>query len=63
VHTFLAGLDIARQKFSLLVDLFENSFEDYFGKGVDADFGLLPKLEAAIFSFRDIDTNVDLVFF
>src|SRR6267154_304943 len=63
VHAFLAGLDIARQEFSLLVDLFEDSFKDNLGKGVDSDFGLLPKSEAAIFGFRNIDANVDLVFF
>jgi len=26
VHAFLAGLDVARQEFSLLVDLFEDPF-------------------------------------
>ncbi len=63
MHAFLAGLDITRQKFSLLVDLFKDAFENCFGKGVDSDFGLLPKLEAAILGFRNIDANVDLVFF
>src|SRR5438309_6446697 len=49
VHAFFAGLDVARQEFSLLVNLFEDPFENCFRKGVDSDFGLLAELEAAIF--------------
>src|SRR5436853_336315 len=63
VHAFLAGLDVARQEFSLLVDLFEDPFENSFWKRVDSDFGLLPELEAAIFGFGNIDANVDLILF
>src|SRR5260370_2416952 len=61
VHAFLTGLDVARQEFSLLVDLFEDSFENCFGKGVNSDFGLLPQLEAAILGFGNVDANVDLI--
>src|SRR5260370_21145970 len=63
VHAFLAGLDVARQEFSLLVDLFEDPFENCFRKGVDSDFGLLPEFEAAIFCFGNVDANVDLILF
>src|SRR5260370_6093124 len=63
VHAFLTGLDVARQEFSLLVNLFEDPFEYCFRKGVDSDFGLLPELEAAIFGFGNVDAYVDLVFF
>src|SRR5216684_5138121 len=63
VHSFLPGLDVARQEFSLLVNLFEDPFENYFRKGVDSDFGLLAELEAAIFGFGDVDAYVDLIFF
>src|SRR5260370_6276472 len=63
VHAFLAGLDVARQEFSLLVDLFEDPFENCFRKGVDSDFGLLPELEAALFCFGHIDAYVDLILF
>src|SRR6266850_1435128 len=63
VHAFLAGLDVARQEFSLLVDLFEDPFENSFWKRVDSDFGLLPDLEAAIFGFGNVDANVDLILF
>src|SRR5437016_230556 len=63
VHAFLAGLDVARQEFTLLVDLFEDPFENSFWKRVDSDFGPLPELETAIFGFGNVDTNVDLVHF
>src|SRR6267143_3439639 len=63
VHAFLAGLNVARQEFSLLVDLFEDPFENSFWKRVDSDFGLLPDLEAAIFGFGNVDANVDLILF
>src|SRR5437588_3010585 len=62
VHAFLAGLHVARQEFSLLIDLFEDPFENSPWKRVDSDFGLLPELEAAIFGFGNIDANVDLIF-
>src|ERR1700675_3899973 len=63
VHAFLPGLDVARQEFSLLVNLFEDPFENCFRKGVDSDFGLLPEFEAAIFGFGDVDAHVDLILF
>src|SRR6266851_5690949 len=63
VHAFLACLDVARQEFSLLVNLFEDPFEYCFRKGVDSDFGLLPELEAAIFGFGNVDAYEDLIFF
>src|SRR6266852_7319843 len=62
MHAFLAGLDVARQEFGLLVDLFEDSFENCLRKGVDSDFGFLPDLEAAKFGFGNEDANVDLIF-
>src|SRR6266403_3342882 len=63
VHSFLPGLDVARQEFSLLVNLFEDPFENCFRKGVDSDFGLLAELEAAIFGFGNVDAHVDLILF
>src|SRR6266436_605206 len=62
VHSFLAGLHVARQEFSLLIDLFEDPFENSFWKRVDSDFGLLAELEAAILGFRNVDANIDLIF-
>src|SRR5713226_5719814 len=41
VHAFLARLDVARQEFGLLVDLFEDSLENCLRKRVNSDFGLL----------------------
>src|SRR5437879_4169853 len=62
VHAFLAGLHVAWQEFSLLIDLFEDPFENSFWKRVDSDFGPLAELEAAILGFGNVDANVDLIF-
>src|SRR5438477_5335277 len=62
VHAFLAGLHVARQEFSLLIDLFEDPFENSSWKRVDSDFGLLAELEAAVLGFGNVDANVDLIF-
>src|SRR6267143_1155293 len=61
VNAFFTGLHIARQEFGLLVDLFQDTFENSFRKSIDSDFGLLPDLEAAIFGFWNVDAHVDLI--
>jgi len=63
VHAFLAGLDVARQEFSLLVNLFEDPFKNCLRKRVDSDFGLLTELEAAKFGFGNVYAHVNLIFF
>src|SRR2546421_2685151 len=63
VHAFFAGLNIARQEFGLLVDLFDEAVESSVQKGIDANFGFLAKLDAADFGFGNVDANVDLIFF
>src|SRR5437773_2158342 len=63
VHAFFAGLNIARQEFGLLVDLFDEAVESSVRKGIDANFGFLAKLDAADFGFGNVDANVDLIFF
>src|SRR5437667_3685002 len=42
VHAFLAGLDISRQEFSLLIDLFQDSLKNRIRKRIDSNFGFLP---------------------
>src|SRR2546422_2017041 len=63
VHAFLASLDISRQEFSPLIDLFEDPLKNCIWKRVDSNFGFLPELKAAIFGFGDVDANVNLVLF
>src|SRR6266480_3585668 len=63
VDAFFAGLNIARQEFGLLVDLFDEAVESSVRKGIDANFGFLAKLDAADFGFGNVDANVDLIFF
>src|SRR3979490_66702 len=63
VHAFLAGLHVARQEFSLLVNLFDDPFKHRFWKRVHSHFGLLPELEAAIFGFGNVDAHVNLILF
>src|SRR6266550_3570192 len=61
VDAFFAGLNIARQEFGLLVDLFDEAVESSVRKGIDANFGFLAKLDAADFGFGNVDANVDLI--
>src|SRR5229473_5482800 len=63
VDALFAGLNIARQEFGLLVDLFDEAIESGVRKRIDANFGSLAKLDAADFGFGNVDANVDLVFF
>src|SRR6266852_852843 len=63
VDALFAGLNIARQEFGLLVDLFDEAIESGVRKRIDANFGYLAKLDAADFGFGNVDTNVDLIFF
>src|SRR6266849_4131538 len=43
VHALLASLNVARQEFSLLVDLFEDAFENCIRKRINSDFRFLPE--------------------
>src|SRR5258708_3218570 len=60
---FFAGLDVAGQKFGLLVDLLDDTVENLIGEGIDVDFGFLAELDAADHGFRDVDADVNLVAF
>src|SRR6266436_1433035 len=44
VHAFFAGLDIPRQEFRLLIDLFNDSLKNGTWKRVDLNFGFLSEL-------------------
>src|SRR5713226_1899007 len=63
VDALFAGLNIARQEFGLLVDLFDEAVESSVRKRIDANFGFLAKLDAADFGFGNVDANVDLILF
>src|SRR5262249_9754539 len=60
---FVATLHVARCKFALSVDLLYHSVERAVGEGVDFDFGLSADLDHAEPRLRDIDADVDLIFF
>src|SRR5258708_160223 len=63
VYALFAGLNIARQEFGLLVDLFDEAIESSIRKRIDANFGLLAKPDVADFGFGNVDANVDLILF
>jgi len=63
VYPFFAGLNIARQEFSLLVDLLDEAIERCIWERIDANFGFLANLDTADFGFGNIDANVDLILF
>src|SRR5229473_8525229 len=63
VDALFAGLNIARQEFGLLVDLFDEAIESGVRKRINANFGFLAKLDAADFGFGNVDANVDLILF
>src|SRR6267143_6791204 len=63
VYALFAGLNIARQEFGLLVDLFDEAVESSVRKRIDANFGFLAKLDAADFGCGNVDANVDLILF
>src|SRR5437879_13862078 len=62
VHAFLAGLHVAWQEFSLLIDLLEDPFEHSFWIIVYSDFGSLADLGQDTCGFGNVDANVDLIF-
>src|SRR5436190_8979341 len=63
VNALFAGLHIARQEFSLLIDLLDDAIESSVRKRIDANFGFLANLDSANFGFRNVDANVDLILF
>src|SRR5438045_4993693 len=63
VNALFASLHIARQEFSLLIDLLDDAIESSVRKRIDANFGFLANLDSANFGFRNVDANVDLILF
>src|ERR1700682_4856599 len=57
VDALFTGLNIARQEFGLLVDLFDEAIESSVRKRIDANLGFLAKLDAADFGFGDVDAK------
>jgi len=45
VNAFLAGLDVTRKKFGLLIDLLDHAVEGFFLKWVDANLSSLANLD------------------
>src|SRR5262245_4415186 len=60
---FVAALHVTRGEFALSVDLLDHTVERVVLESVDLDFGLLSDLDHAELRFRDVDANVDLIFF
>src|SRR5262249_30221286 len=60
---FVTALHVARGEFALSVDLLDHAVERAVGEGVDFDFGLLADLDQAELRFRDVDADVNLIFF
>src|SRR5262245_11819005 len=63
MHPFFPRLHIARQKFGLLIDLFNQAFKRLASSGIHGDFGLVANLYAVDFGFRNVDAHVNLVAF
>src|SRR5438132_3437124 len=63
VDALFAGLNIARQEFSLLIDLFDDAVESSVRKRIDTNFGFLANLDPADFRLGDVNANVGLIFF
>ncbi len=61
MDALLTGLNIARQKLRLLVDLFDGAVENLFREGIDANFGFLADLDAADFGFGNVDAHINLI--
>src|SRR6266566_6400761 len=62
MDAFLAGLYVARKKFRLLIDLLHFSVKNGVGKGIDADFRLLPEADASELRLGYVNADIDLVF-
>src|SRR5215831_2186017 len=62
MNAFLAGLYVARKKFSLLIDLLYDALENRIGKRIDANFRPLANLDAAVFRFWNVNANIRLIF-
>src|SRR5439155_12542297 len=63
VNALFASLNVAWQKFGLLIDLLDDAVECSVRKRIDTNFGFLANLDAANFGFGNIDANVDLILF
>src|SRR6202521_5611164 len=63
VDALFAGLNIARQEFGLLVDLFDEAIESSVRRRIDANLRFFAQLDAADFGFGNVDANVDLILF
>src|SRR4029077_14309801 len=61
MNSLLARLDVARQEFGLLIDLFHDTLENLFREGIDAHFRFLAELHAADLRLRNIDAHVNLI--
>src|SRR5437660_6654130 len=63
VNALFASLNVARQKFGLLIDLLDDAIESRVGKRIDANFGFLANLDAPDFGFGNVNANVGLILF
>src|SRR5690349_13620466 len=63
VNALFAGLNVARQEFRLLIDLFNYTIKSSVRKRIDANFRFLTNLNTANFGFRNVDANIDLILF
>src|SRR6266576_155650 len=61
MDAFLAGLYVAGKEFGLLIDLLHFSVKNGVGKGIDANFRLLPEPDASELRLGNVNTDVDLV--
>src|SRR5437879_1209026 len=61
VNALFARLNIARQEFRLLIDLFYEAIKCSVRKRIHPNFGLLTNLDAADFGFGNVDAHVDLI--
>src|SRR5215472_4166819 len=61
MDAFVAGLYVAGKEFGLLIDLLHFSLKDGIGKGIDADFRLLPEPDASELRLGNVNTDVNLV--
>ncbi len=61
MHSFFPRLYVARQKFRLLVDLFDRAAENLLAHGINGDLGVLADVYAVNFGFGDIDAHVNFI--
>src|SRR5579871_875186 len=61
VHPLFACLNVARQKFRLLINLLDDAVKNYFRKRIDEHLGFLPQRDVTDLGLGYVDANVNLI--